>query len=63
MKGRRPHEHFSQLQDFSREASFPGQCHLCHTDMISTASFGSEGLAAALMEGVNHYAVKMKYDL
>lgn len=50
LKGRRSHDHFSQPQDISREVSLPGLCHLC------TASFGLEGSAVALCEGVNHPA-------
>lgn len=53
---RRSQEHFSQPQDFSREVSLPGQCRLCCTDVLSTASFDLEGLAAALGGGVNHPA-------
>lgn len=56
IRGRRSQEHFSQPQDFSRDVSLPGQCHLCHTDGLSTASFGLEKLAAALGGGVNHPA-------
>lgn len=52
IKGRRSHKHFSQPQDFSREVCLPRQSYPCHTDMISTASFGFERLAAAF--GVNH---------
>lgn len=48
----RSHELFSQPQDFSREVSLHRQSQLCHIDMISTASFGLEALAA--VHGVNH---------